>query len=113
MLAQGWIVNTPDYMGPGAAFGASVQAGHATVDSIRAVHKLAATTGVTAMNTAIWGYSGGSIATLSAAQLAKRYAPELHVRGAAIGGLVDDMSADFENLNKSPIAGTLVAFCWA
>ncbi|OAQ59562.1 lipase 1 precursor protein [Pochonia chlamydosporia 170] len=109
MLTRGWIVNTPDYMGPDAAFGASKQAGQATIDSIRAVHNLANMTGNMPINMAIWGYSGGSIATLAAAQLAPRYAPELKIEGTVVGGLVDDISADFDNINKSPIAGTLIA----
>ncbi|KAI0204025.1 LIP-domain-containing protein [Astrocystis sublimbata] len=32
----GWVVNTPDFEGPKAAFGATLQAGRATLDSIRA-----------------------------------------------------------------------------
>ncbi|KAM5341464.1 hypothetical protein ACJ41O_014495 [Fusarium nematophilum] len=108
MLSLGWIVNTPDHLGPDAAFGASVQAGHATLDALRAVHKIANADG--GINTAIWGYSGGSIATLAAAELQPHYAPELQIAGVALGGLVDDISADLDNLNKSPIAGTLIAF---
>lgn len=110
LLSQGWIVNTPDYMGPDAAFGASVQAGHATLDSIRAVLNLANPTGIAGINVAIWGYSGGSIATAAAAELHEKYAPELPIAGTVLGGLVDDISADLAKLNESPIAGTVVAF---
>lgn len=110
MLSRGWIVNTPDYMGPNMAFGAKIQAGHATLDSVRAVRNLVGMTGGAEINAAIWGYSGGSIATFAAAQLQKNYAGDLKISGTVLGGLVDDISADFDNLNKSPIAGTLVAF---
>ncbi|PKS12523.1 hypothetical protein jhhlp_000730 [Lomentospora prolificans] len=110
LLSRGWIINTPDYMGPDAAFGASVQAGHATLDSIRAVINLGRLTGSDEFTTVMWGYSGGSIATGAAAELQTQYAPELDISGTVLGGLVDNISADFENLNKSPIAGTLVAF---
>ncbi|KJZ75859.1 hypothetical protein HIM_04683 [Hirsutella minnesotensis 3608] len=110
MLSQGWLVNTPDYMGPDAAFGARTQAGHATLDSIRAVVHLAALTGQADFNVAIGGYSGGTIATLTAAQLQRAYAPELPIAGAVLGGLVDKIAGDFDSLNRSPIAGTLVAF---
>lgn len=109
-LANGWIVNTPDYMGPSAAFGARGQAGHATLDSIRAVLHLASLTGHVKFNTAIGGYSGGTLATMTAVQVQPQYAPELSIMGATLGGLVDNMSANFDLINKSPISGTLVAF---
>ncbi|KAF5575994.1 lipase 1 [Fusarium pseudocircinatum] len=109
MLSFGWIVNTPDHLGPIAAFGASVQAGHATLDALRAVHDLFSLGDSSGFNTAIWGYSGGSIATFSSADLQPSYAPELNISAAVVGGLVDDISAALDKINKSPIAGTLVA----
>ncbi|PNP76088.1 hypothetical protein FNYG_10646 [Fusarium nygamai] len=110
MLSFGWIVNTPDHLGPTAAFGASVQAGHATLDALRAVHSILSLGDDSGFNTAIWGYSGGSIATFSAAELQPSYAPELNISAAVVGGLVDDISAALDKINKSPIAGTLIAF---
>ncbi|RSL59488.1 hypothetical protein CEP53_005772 [Fusarium sp. AF-6] len=110
MLSLGWIVNTPDFEGPKAAFGASIQAGHATLDSLRAVLGLINPNGDTEPNTGIWGYSGGSYATLAAAELQAQYAPELKIDGTVLGGLTDNITADFDNLNKSPIAGSLIAF---
>ncbi|KAF5710941.1 lipase 1 [Fusarium mundagurra] len=109
MLSFGWIVNTPDHLGPTAAFGASVQAGHATLDSLSAVHNLLSLGDNSGFNTAIWGYSGGSIATFSAAELQTSYASELNISAAVVGGLVDDISAALDKINKSPIAGTLIA----
>ena len=108
-LAQGWIVNSPDYEGPTASFGASVQAGHATLDSIRAVLNLGHLTGASDIKVAMWGYSGGTIATEAAAELQVQYAPELHLAGAVLGGQVDDLSASFDLINKSPIAATMIA----
>ncbi|KAF4334621.1 lipase 1 [Fusarium beomiforme] len=110
MLSFGWIINTPDHLGPTAAFGASVQAGHATLDALRAVQNLFGLKESSGFNTAIWGYSGGSIATFAAAELQPGYAPNLDMSAVVIGGLVDDISADFDKINKSPIAGTLIAF---
>ncbi|KAF4430523.1 lipase 1 [Fusarium acutatum] len=109
MLSFGWIVNTPDHLGLDAAFGASVQAGHATLDALRAVHNLLSLGDNSGFNTAIWGYSGGSIATFSAAELQPSYAPDLNISAAVVGGLVDDISAALDKINKSPIAGTLIA----
>ncbi|RGP73092.1 hypothetical protein FLONG3_6407 [Fusarium longipes] len=110
MLSFGWIVNVPDHLGPTSAFGASVQAGHATLDAVRAVHCLLDLRESLNHSTAVWGYSGGSIATFAAAELQTRYAPEVEIAGAVLGGLVDDISGVFDKLNKSPIAATLIAF---
>lgn len=109
LLGQGWIINTPDFEGPNAAFGASVLAGHATLDSIRAVLNLARLTGDANITTTMWGYSGGSIATEAAAELQVQYAPELDISGVVVGGLVDHLSDNMDMLNKSPIAVSLVA----
>ncbi|KLO90588.1 lipase 1 [Fusarium fujikuroi] len=109
MLSFGWIINTPDHLGPKAAFGTSVQAGHATLDALRTVHNLLSLGDNSDFSTTIWGYSGGSIATFSAAELQPSYAPELNISAAVVGGLVDDISAALDKINKSPIAGTLIA----
>jgi hypothetical protein len=110
MMAFGWIVNTPDQWGPTSAFGASVQGGHATLDALKAVQYLLNLKENPGYNTAIWGYSGGSIATFAAAELHQDYAPEVKIEGAVLGGLVDNISGDFNLINKSPIAGTVIAF---
>ncbi|KAI1100349.1 LIP-domain-containing protein [Jackrogersella minutella] len=109
LLSKGWIINTPDYEGPNASFCASIQAGHATIDSVRAVLNLAHLSGLGKITTAIWGYSGGSIATEAAAELQVQYAPELNISAAALGGLVADFSEDFDLFNGSALAGDLVA----
>ncbi|KAG9495726.1 hypothetical protein J7337_012283 [Fusarium musae] len=109
ILSFGWIVNIPDYLGPDAAFGASAQAGRATLDALRAVHNVLSLGDNYGFNAAIWGYSGGSIATFVAAELQPSYAPELKISAAVVGGLVDDISAAMDKINKSPIAGTLIA----
>ncbi|KAH6951582.1 secretory lipase-domain-containing protein [Fusarium avenaceum] len=109
MLSFGWIINTPDHLGPTAAFGASFQSGHATLDSVRAVHNLLKLRQGPDFRTAIWGYSGGSIATFAATELHSSYAPDVNIDGAALGGVVDDISADLDKANKSPLAGTMIA----
>ncbi|KAI8966326.1 LIP-domain-containing protein [Daldinia sp. FL1419] len=109
LLGHGWIINTPDFEGPHAAFGASVLAGHATLDSIRAVLNLAQLTGDANITTTMWGYSGGSIATAAAAELQVQYAPELDISGVVVGGLVDHLADNMSMINKSPIAVSLVA----
>jgi hypothetical protein len=110
MLVRGWIVNVPDHAGPDAAFGAHRNAGHATIDALRAILSLTDIVGNIKFNTVLWGYSGGSAATLAAAELQPKYAPDIKFAGVALGGLADDLSADLDNINESPIAGTVLAF---
>lgn len=43
----------------------------------------------------MWGYSGGSIASTFAAELQASYAPELDFAGAALGGIVPDLTEVF------------------
>ncbi|KAI1402887.1 LIP-domain-containing protein [Hypoxylon fuscum] len=116
MLGRGWFVNTPDFEGPRAAFGATVMAGHATLDAIRAVLSLAGTSDVSLPSSAnklkyaMWGYSGGSLASAKAAELQVQYAPELATGfvGAALGGLVSNIGVMSNVINKTPYTGTFV-----
>ncbi|GKU11253.1 unnamed protein product, partial [Fusarium langsethiae] len=77
-LEQGWVVVAPDHEGPDAAYLANKLAGYATLDGIRAAINSANFTGISKNPTvAMWGYSGGSIASAAAAELQQSYAPEL------------------------------------
>lgn len=108
-LSRGWYVNVPDHEGPLASFTCGVQEGHATLDSIRAVKNqfqgwsLANDTRV-----AMWGYSGGSIASEWAAELQVQYAPELKIDGAALGGLVPNLTNALPNIVKGSYFAGLV-----
>ncbi|GAA5049602.1 lipase family protein [Nocardia callitridis] len=97
-LLRGYAVLIPDHEGPRMAYAEPYVAGHAVLDSIRAVRGLlpeefgASSYGMT-------GYSGGAIATNGAVKLIGSYAPELAplIVGAAVGGV----PADFELLTHS------------
>ncbi|OAA71678.1 secretory lipase 1 precursor [Akanthomyces lecanii RCEF 1005] len=109
-LKQGWIVNTPDYEGPGAAFSSGIQAGQATLDSIRAALASENITGVSSSaKYQMWGYSGGSIASEWAAELQPSYAPELSFAGVAIGGTIANLTASALAMNKGPATGLIPA----
>lgn len=85
-LGKGWFVNVPDFAGPLPAFLAGVLEGHGTLDSVRAA--LSTQVGISAKpRYAMWGYSGGSIASEFASELQQKYAPELKFAGMAIGGM--------------------------
>ena len=105
-LGFGWYVNVPDFEGPLASFAAGVQEGHATLDSVRAVfnHDCGLTNDA---KYAMWGYSGGSIASEWAAELQVQYAPELKFAGTAIGGLVPNASDIFPAIDRTIWAGLM------
>jgi hypothetical protein len=103
-LARGLYVSVPDYEGPTGAFTVGVLAGHSVLDSIRAT--LSTGKGLDCESSALlWGYSGGSQASEFAAELHPKYAPELKLKGAALGGLVGNILAILQNINATPLAG--------
>ena len=105
-LNKGYYVNTPDYEGPKAAFAAGIQAGHATLDSIRAALSSTKLTGLSSKaRTTLWGYSGGSLASGWAVQLQPTYAPELQLAGAALGGTVPNITSVLFTINNGPFVG--------
>lgn len=107
-LDRGWYVNTPDYEGPKSTFTCGLQSGHATLDSIRAVLASSDVTNVHAdAEVAMWGYSGGALASGWAAELQPSYAPELKIIGAALGGTPSDINAAMNAINKGPFAGLI------
>jgi len=86
---QGFTVVTSDYEGPTDDYGAGHQSGYATLDAIRAAeHVLGVQPPATPVG--MVGYSGGSIASEWASELAPRYAPELDLIGVAEGGIPAD-----------------------
>ncbi|PYI16220.1 lipase 1 precursor [Aspergillus violaceofuscus CBS 115571] len=112
-LSQGWYVNVPDYEGPLASFTAGVQSGHATLDSIRSILYSASNPRVTQFHalgpattrTALWGYSGGALASEWATELQNQYAPELTLSGAALGGLTPNITNVMNTVTGTLSAG--------
>ncbi|PYH44046.1 LIP-domain-containing protein [Aspergillus saccharolyticus JOP 1030-1] len=112
-LSQGWFVNVPDYEGPLASFTAGVQSGHATLDSIRSILYSSSNPRVTVFNgltpattrTALWGYSGGALASEWATELQDQYAPELTLAGAALGGLTPNITNVLNTVTGTLSAG--------
>ncbi|KAK4185044.1 lipase 1 [Podospora australis] len=108
-LGRGWWVSVPDFEGPLASYGASIVAGFITIDSIRAVIKVAASEyGLQNARAGLWGYSNGASATEAAVEFAPKYAPELKLAGAAIGGLTPSLISSGPLLGGTQVAGLLV-----
>lgn len=111
-LSRGWYVVSPDYEGTHGAFTVGRQAGKATLDSIRAVLASHNTTGINPdAKVALWGYSGGTIASGWAAQLQPQYAPELkdNMIGVAMGGWVTNVTLTAVATEGGPFAGLVAA----
>ncbi|PHH60869.1 hypothetical protein CDD81_1074 [Ophiocordyceps australis] len=106
-LEQGWVVISPDFQGPRAAYLANKLAGQATLDGIRAAIKSTSFTGITSPRVTMWGYSGGSLATNWAAELQPSYAPELEIAGAAVGGTVPNITNVITLINNNSSAGLI------
>jgi hypothetical protein len=108
-LGQHWAVNVPDFEGPQASFGLGLSEGHAVLDSIRAVQSDPSSPLIKSqrhgIRTALWGYSGGSIASLWALELQAGYSSDLVLHGAAVGGLIVNITADIPHFDGSSYAG--------
>ncbi|CAD0095877.1 unnamed protein product [Aureobasidium mustum] len=108
-LLEGYIVQSPDYEGPDAAFGAGRLSGMGVLDSMRAVANFGSTLGFTTSTPKIvgYGYSGGAIATGWAASLVSSYASELNVLGWAQGGTPANLTGTAVFLDGTAFAGFL------
>jgi len=108
VLGRGWFVRVPDFKGPLASFAAGVQEGHAVLDSLRAAFSAGLSVSHESRY-AMWGYSGGSIASEWAAELQVQYAPELNFAGMAIGGLVPNVTSTLSAASGGLFAGLFPA----
>lgn len=111
-LSKGWFVVAPDYEGPRASFTAGRQAGHATLDSIRAALASSHVTGINSdAKVAMFGYSGGTVASGWAATLQPKYAPELitNLVGVALGGWVTNVTLTAAATDGGPFAGLIAS----
>lgn len=99
-LLQGYIVNVPDYEGPDDAFAIGRLQGMASLDSMRAVNAFHNAIGL-AENAPVVasGYSGGGLAAGWSAAFHSWYAPELNVKGWAVGGPPTNLTGIVDNIN--------------
>ncbi|MFD0363189.1 lipase family protein [Nocardia sp. GCM10030253] len=107
-LAAGFTIVTSDYEGTELAYGAGRKSGYATLDGIRAA--LNALSAPSSTPVGMSGFSGGSIATEYAAELAPTYAPELDIVGAAIGGYPVDLANTVAYINGKQDWATILPY---
>lgn len=99
LVAAGDIVVVPDYEGTRLDWSAGQESGYNTLDGIRAAENLLKLQ--PSIPTVMVGYSGGSIATEFASELAPRYAPTLKFAGVAEGGIPVDLAHNLDYINGS------------
>lgn len=105
MLLAGDAINIPDTEGQHADFAAGPEYGRNTLDSLRAITRVDATTIKTSSKVALMGYSGGAIASEWAAEMAPHYAPGVAKRivGTAIGGILVDPAHNLSYVGGSTV----------
>jgi hypothetical protein len=109
-LAKGWDVDVPDYEGPQSEYAVGPIEGHITLDGIRASEHFApADLAGAKTEVGMMGYSGGSIPSIWANSMARKYAPSLHLVGDAVGGIVPDPIENLAEVNGGIFAGVIVA----
>lgn len=105
LLSRGYAVAVTDYEGLGTAgihtYMDRVSQGRAVLDVIRAAQRIAGTGLSTSSPVGIQGYSQGGGAAASAAELAATYAPELRVKGVAVGAVPADLARVATTLDGS------------
>jgi hypothetical protein len=109
-LAEGWAVSVPDHEGPHGTWGAPYEPGYCVLDGVRAALGsqrlgLSVSAPGSSAPVALWGYSGGGLATAWAAEVCADYAPELNIVGAVLGSPVGDLGHTFRRLNRSLFSG--------
>lgn len=103
-LRRGWVLSLPDHEGMDGQWGAPIEPGFCTLDGVRAALSFEPLDLVSTTPVALWGYSGGGLATSWAAEAATDYAPELDIVGAALGSPVGDPGSAFSRLNGTIFA---------
>lgn len=104
-LAEGWAVSVPDHEGCHGMWGAPHEPGFRILDGVRAALHCQVLGLSPSAPVALWGYSGGGLASAWAAEHSSDYAPELNVVGAVLGSPVGDCGSVARHLNGTFFAG--------
>lgn len=109
MLARGYVVVAPDYIGLGGPgmhpYLAGPDTAHAVLDAVRAARAIPAA--AASNRFAVWGEAQGGHAALWTGQLAARYAPDLDLKDAAAAAPPTDLVANIAGA-KNAAVGTLM-----
>jgi fermentation-respiration switch protein FrsA (DUF1100 family) len=113
-IADGDIVAATDYPGMGGPgvhpYLIGDAEGRSIIDSVRAARTLPGAD--ISGNFAVWGHSQGGQAALFAGQIAKSYAPELHLVGVAAAAPPTDMNIELTEPFRSDSGRLLAAYVY-
>ncbi len=101
-LLRGWTVTVPDYEGPASEFLGAAGSARGVLDGIRATRNFRPAGVGDRMPIGLWGYSGGAMASSWAAALQPSYAPDVRLKGVALGGIPADLVATAKSFNAIP-----------
>lgn len=87
----GWTMVFPDFEGPYHAYASGKLSGQVTLDAIKAALAFEPLGLEPNTKTAMWGYSGGAIATAWASAIQPKYASEINIVGAVTGATPADL----------------------
>jgi secretory lipase len=104
-IGRGWAVSAPDYEGPHSAFLGANTEGRGVLDGVRAAVAFKPAGIAAEAPIALWGYSGGALASALAAQAQRTYAPDLELAAIALGGVVPDVKASLEGFDRIGTGG--------
>jgi alpha-beta hydrolase superfamily lysophospholipase len=104
-LRRGWAVTIADHEGPHGNFGAPREPGYRGLDGIRAALNFTPLGLRPDTQVAVWGYSGGGMASSWLVEMAPTYAPEINIVGAVLGAPVGDPGRVFLRLNGGRYTG--------
>ncbi|PXX65192.1 secretory lipase [Nocardia tenerifensis] len=92
LISQGWAISIPDYEGLDGHLTVPKEPGYLILDGVRAAEGFQPL-GLNGADTpvALWGYSGGGMGSGWAAEMQPTYAPELNVKGIALGAPTSDV----------------------
>ncbi len=104
-LDKGMLVLLTDYEGLQSQWMAGLNTAHGVLDGIRAALNFKDASLDRSAPVGLMGYSGGGHATNWAVEVAPEYAPELNIKGAAMGGIPVDPIAVARKVDGGAFAG--------
>lgn len=99
LVTSGNIVTVPDFEDPQMHYIAGHESGKSSLDAVKAT--LSALSLPAATPVGLMGYSGGSIGSEWASELAPTYAPTLNIVGVAEGGIPVDLAHNLRYIDGS------------
>lgn len=115
MLARGYAVVAPDYIGLGTPgvhpFLVGPDTAHAVLDAVRAARAVPGA--ATSRRFAVWGESQGGHAALWTGRLAATYAPDLTLKGVAAAAPATDLVANIAGGKNAAVRALLTSFAAA